>query len=128
MKKILIFTVLILALLAGCSNEPDFVDNGQPGTIRAVVFNDLNDNNFLDEGEAASGELVGVVAAGPCPPSSRDAFTIKETGENGEAIFEVTPGKYCVRYLGNRRPGTQMNFEIFVSSEEQVSVGIGLTD
>ena len=127
MKKILVLILVFVAVFSGCSRKTDFVDNGQPGTIRVVVYNDENDNNFKDEGEVAGGELVGISHKGACPPPTRDNTTSMETADNGEAIFEnLTPGRYCVVYLDDGRHGSKAVYEVYLSSEEILSIGFAI--
>ena len=127
MRKGIIFGLLLITLMAGCSSEPKFEDNGQPGTIRVVVFNDLNQNDFKDEGEVLEGEEVAIQFGGVCPPANRDDLVFMNTDGNGEAIFtDLQPGVYCVLYTDNGRATMRTNYEIGLSSEELVSVGFGV--
>lgn len=127
MRKIGLFGLLLVALLAGCLKRTEFIDNGQPGTIRVVVFNDKNQNDFKDEGEVIGGEQVAIQFEGVCPPPTRDDMVFMDTDENGEAIFEdLQPGRYCVLYMDTAGATMRLNYEIYLNSEELISIGFGV--
>ena len=53
MKRLILFT-LFFTLLIGCGSQPPqppFVDNGNPGQIKAIVFYDDNKNGVMDSNE-----------------------------------------------------------------------------
>ena len=60
MKKFLL-ALLLMILIQSCSSPPEIFDNGNPGRIRVMVFNDQNRNRIMDEGETGVKELVGMV-------------------------------------------------------------------
>jgi uncharacterized protein (DUF2141 family) len=124
MKLLMWFTVFF-TLLAGCSSQPAFVDNGNPGQIKAVVFYDDNKNSTMDAGEIGAPLRVAISQEVSCPPSGTPNFV--ETDANGETIFtELKPGKYCVFVDNNSGMTTKMNQEGYVSSDQELVVMFGV--
>lgn len=125
MRKI--YLLIFVLLLVGCSSKENFVDNGNPGTIRVVVYNDLNGNEIKDEGEQIGGELVGISQDNSCPASDISKVATKESDENGEAIFDdLKPGEYCVMYMDTAPARTALTYEVALSSEEVRSIGFAI--
>ena len=52
----LLASLFFLALLTACNSQPTFVDNGNPGQIKVVVYYDDNQNSKLDAGETGTRE------------------------------------------------------------------------
>jgi hypothetical protein len=126
MKHLPVF-VLFLVLLAACGESgPPFIDNGNPGHIKAVFFYDNNKNGKLDEGEpGVQDRLIGGISGVSCPPSEKPSFV--DSDVNGVIEFkDLKPGKYCV-YLNNGfMPVTKMVQEVYISSDMVTTVYFGL--
>ncbi len=46
--------VLLFVLLTSCKSQPAFVDNGNPGQIKVVVYDDDNQNSVMDTNESGT--------------------------------------------------------------------------
>jgi hypothetical protein len=126
MKPLLVFS-LLLVLLAACEREPSYVDNGNPGQIKAVFFYDDNKNARMDAGEAGvqAQAIVGIAQEISCPPSSTPSYV--NTDASGMHEFnDLKPGKYCL-YLNNGfLPTTKLTQEVYVSSDLTTTVYFGI--
>lgn len=124
MKNLLIYG-LALVFLVACDSEPTFVDNGNPGQIRAIVFYDDNKNGALDSNETGAPLGVAISQEVSCPPSSAPSFV--QTDANGESFFtDLKPGKYCVFVDNNSGMTTKLTQEVYVSSDEVTTIVFGL--
>ena len=124
MKRLFSF-VLLLALLTGCRSQPAFVDNGNPGQIKAVVFYDGNTNGVMDGSEIGAPMRVAISQEVSCPPSGTPNFV--ETDVNGQSLFmDLKPGKYCVFVDNNSGLTTKMTQEIYVSSDQELVIMFGI--
>ena len=124
MKPLILFT-LFLTLLIGCDSQPAFVDNGDPGQIKAVVFYDNNKNSVMDSSETGAPLRVAISQEVSCPPSGIPNFV--ETDVNGESLFtDLKPGKYCVFVDNNSGMTTKMTQEVYLSSDQELVVMFGI--
>jgi uncharacterized protein (DUF2141 family) len=127
MKRLLVF-VLILVLLTACGESaPPFIDNGNPGQIKVVVFFDDNRNGIIDSSETgapshrlALADQVGCV-------SSTGALNFVPTDSNGAVIFSnLKPGRYCVAIDNGYKTTTKLNVDAYVSSDMITTVYFGV--
>ena len=127
MKRLILFT-LFFTLLVGCGSQPPrppFVDNGNPGQIKAVVFYDNNKNGVMDSSETGAPLWVAISQEVSCPPSGTPNFV--ETDVNGQSLFmDLKPGKYCVFVDNNSGMTTKMTQEVYVSSDQELVVMFGI--
>jgi hypothetical protein len=130
--KQLLSGILISIILASCSPavsaQTQITDNGNPGIIKVFVFNDLNSNGFLDQGEPGLTDTVSVIPVElSCPVTNVKDIVRTETGPNGEAIFkDLKPGHYCVFYMGSNTTTTRLDFTVDLSSDQEKQVGFGM--
>jgi hypothetical protein len=131
MKKLLT-GFLISILLTGCSPainaQSQIIDNGNPGVIRVIVFNDLNSNGILDQGEPGLTDTVSVIPVElSCPVTNVKDLVRTETGPNGEVNFkDLKPGHYCVIYMGSNTTTTRLGFTVDLSNDQEKQVGFGI--
>lgn len=126
MKKLLVFACSLF-LLSSCSSQQDYIDNGNPGQIKAVVFYDDNHSGELDDDEVPAQIEVGISQDVSCPPSNVDLITTASADANGAAYFlDLKPGKYCVHPIGNFSMTTKLTQEVYVSSDKVTTVEFGL--
>ncbi len=113
--KILLTTVILVVLLAGCGKQPTYTDNGNPGQIKAVVFYDDNKNGVMDSGETGAPQRVAISQEVTCTPADPEYVS---TDADGEVLFkDLKPGRYCV-FVGNGYGmTTKMLLEVYVSSD-----------
>jgi hypothetical protein len=129
MNKILLVTILLLLPTSCSPSEPEFVDNGQPGQIKVLVFLDTNRNGTRESDETSLQEQVGLSQDVSCPAQSRELVTFLTPNSNGEAIYEaLEPGKYCISYHGEMLPTTKLAFEVILSSDQELVAYLGLMD
>jgi len=85
-------------LLFGCI--PGLTNNGGPGIIVGVVFDDLNGNDMLDPGEPViPGGTVTLCIQGV--EGVIETFVVFEVNENGTYFFNgLNPGTYIIKYEG----------------------------
>jgi uncharacterized protein (DUF2141 family) len=128
MKKIIgIFALLFW--LTGCSSQPEIIDNGAPGQIKVLVFQDNNRNQLMDGDEQGLVERVGISQSLSCPAGDSSQITQADTGSDGVAVFrELKPGTYCVMFMGMRPMTTKMTLEIGLSSDQEAVVLFGIAD
>jgi hypothetical protein len=123
---------LLSFLLASCGtsqSQPQVVDNGKPGQIKAITFYDENHNQVFDQGEIGLVDNISISQDVSCPPSDLKNITRMDTGVDGTALFtNLKPGNYCVAYMGGRTMDTNITKEVAVSSEQETLVYFGLTD
>lgn len=125
--KYIIGTIILIFLLAGCSSEPEIIDDGTPGRIRVIVFQDNNGNRTQDQGEPGIIDRVSLAQNISCPSGRPDIAIQAETDTAGETIYEdLQPGKYCVMYLGGKSSTTPINSEIYLSSSQEGLVMFGV--
>jgi len=127
MKPLLVF-LFVLVLLTSCGkSEPPYLDNGNPGQIKAVFFYDDNKNGKMDEGESGvqAQDIVGIAQEISCPPSGTPSFV--DSDVSGVYVFDdLKPGKYCL-YLNNGfTPVTSLTQEVYVSSDKVTTTYFGL--
>ena len=123
--RVLLVLTLSFVLLAACGTEPAFVDNGNPGQIKAVVFYDDNKNSAMDGGETGAPLGVAISTEVSCPPTSTPNFV--QTDARGESVFtDLKPGKYCVFVENNAGTTTKLAQEVYVSSDQVATVMFGL--
>ena len=126
MKRLMVI-VVFFSLLAGCQSQPPYVDNGNSGQIKVVVFYDDNRNGALDSGEMSGQFEVGISQDISCPPSSLKKNTFSTTNETGVVLFnDLKPGKYCVGLKGNYSMTTKATQDIYVSSDMITTVAVGV--
>jgi len=124
MKRLLVLG-LTLVLLGACDSQPPFVDNGNPGQIKAVGFYDDNKNIVMDSGEIGAPLRVAISQEVSCPPSGTPNFV--ETDVNGVSLFtDLKPGKYCVFVDNNPGMTTKITQEVYVSSDQVTTVMFGM--
>jgi hypothetical protein len=127
MKKTLL-TGFIMLFLVACSAAPEIVDNGKPGQIKVILFQDDNRNQVKDKEEVGVVDLVGISQEVSCPPSNTKMIIETETDPNGESLYsDLTPGIYCVMYTGRSGTTTKLTVEVHLSSEQEIVVPFGLT-
>lgn len=129
MKKMsqLIF-VLLIVLLGACKKQPPFMDNGNPGQIKVITFYDDNRNGQLDGREMGTFVRMGISQDISCPAGSLEKIHQMDSDANGIGVFkDLKPGKYCVTLIGNYGMTTKMNPEVFLSSDQEIVVRLGLT-
>ncbi|HEY6072529.1 MAG TPA: SdrD B-like domain-containing protein [Anaerolineales bacterium] len=126
MKRLLV-TALAFALMAGCNSQPPYVDNGNPGQIKAVFFYDDNRNGTQDSGESGAQVEAGISHDVSCPATSTDKTTIVMAGADGAALFkDLKPGRYCVVPWGNFSMTTKLTQVVYVSSDAITTVKFGI--
>jgi len=126
MKKIILLTILSLLLAACGSTQPSITDNGKPGQIKVIIFEDPNNSGTMDSGEKGVSEPVLLSQGDTCPPQTKD-FTRAVTGTNGETLFsDLKPGVYCVGYMGDHSTTTKLAVTVNLSSEQQAEVLYGI--
>ena len=127
--KNIVFVILTMILVVGCSPKPEIIDNGQPGEIWVKVFMDENRNGKLDQNEPGIIERVGISQDISCPAGNINEVTIVDTDTNGEFLFaELEPGVYCVALMSNRVVSTKLANQVPLSSEEVIRVHFGITE
>jgi uncharacterized protein (DUF2141 family) len=120
MKRYLVF-VTLFALLTGCQSQPPYVDNGNPGQIKAIVFMDANQNGVMDAGEAGLPAQVSISQEISCPPTAQPKRV--DTDAAGVHVFkDLKPGKYCVIQFSDYTITSKMTQEVYVSSDTVVTV------
>jgi len=131
MKRVIPALIFLMFLLSACSTpEPEIIDTGQPGSIQLVVFHDLNRNKVKDADEPGIVDRVALAFGGvSCPFSGpREELAVMETNPDGVALYsDLTPGKYCVHYMGSELTSTKLNHWVYLDSEELLEVHFGLT-
>jgi hypothetical protein len=120
MVKIISAVIIVLGLfLAACSPNP--------GQIRVVTYHDLNNNDIRDPGEPGLEDRVGIGQDISCPIQQKPEELM--TGSDGVAIFsDLTPGKYCVMYMGDRLINTKLTVEVYLNSDQEAQVSFGLVE
>ena len=119
--------VLFLAVFTGCSSQPAFVDNGNPGQIKVVVYYDENHNSVMDTNESGTQAKLGISQDISCPPGNQEKITWILTEVNGIGLFEdLKPGKYCVVISNGFSMTTKMTQEVYVSSDQEHLVRFGV--
>jgi uncharacterized protein (DUF2141 family) len=126
MKKFFFMAILSI-LIAACGNaQATITDNGKPGQIKVVVYQDTNGNGTQDSDEKGFSERVLLSQKDTCPPQTKN-YSEAVTNENGEMIFaDLKPGKYCVAYYGGRALTSQIAVTVNLSSEQQAEVFYGV--
>lgn len=122
------YFLLLVFLMVSCRAEPEIIDNGNPGSIRFIVYHDQNRNARLDSGEPALQDQVAIAQDISCPAQNPDLFNRKETDINGEAIFtDLTPGKYCAMYMGGKGLTTKITVDVYLSSDQEALISYGIS-
>lgn len=128
MKRFLVFVFMLVLLTACGESAPPYVDNGNPGQIKAVFFYDDNGNGQMDDGEEGvqAQQIAGMSQEISCPPTSTPVF--EDSDSSGAIEFnDLKPGKYCL-YLNNGfLPTTKQTQEVYVSSDQVTTVYFGVT-
>ena len=124
----LLTSLFFLALLTACNSQATFVDNGNPGQIKVVVYYDDNQNSKFDADETGTQAEFGISQDISCPPTSLDKITAIMTNVNGVGLFkDLEPGKYCVAPFSNSLSmTTKMTQEVYVSSDQELVVMFGV--
>jgi uncharacterized protein (DUF2141 family) len=126
MKITILVTVLMVLLAACASAKPTITDNGSPGQIKFLVFQDTNGNGTKDSDEAGFSERVILSQNDTCPPQRKD-FRVEVTDANGEYLFtDLAPGTYCAAYYGGQALTTQIAVKVPLSSEQVAQVQFGV--
>lgn len=128
MKRLpLLFVCLVL--LVGCKNDaPEVSDEGNPGAIRVIVFEDENHDQGRDPDEQGIATQVSIVQNDACPAEGAggERFEV-ETSLEGEVLLEnLTPGNYCVSYQGKFPPTTKTHSLVNLHSNEEVIIFFGV--
>jgi len=124
MKRILVFG-LVLVLLAACTSQPTYTDNGNPGQIKAVVFYDDNKNGVMDGGEVGAPQRVAISQDVSCPPTTTPNFI--GTDASGVVTFnDLKPGMYCVFVDNGSGMTTKLTNQVYVSSDMVTTVYFGV--
>ena len=128
MKRLLVFVLALILLTACGESEPPYVDNGNPGQVKAVIFYDDNRDGKKDADEAGvqAQEIVRITQELSCVPAGLPSF--ENTDANG--VYEFTslkPGKYCVVLNNGFNLTTKQTQEVYVSSEQVTTVYFGIT-
>lgn len=120
MKNLLVFALSVM-LLAACKSEPNFTDNGNPGQIKAIVFQDANQNGVLDANEKGLPARFSISQEVSCPPTSQPIWS--DTDAEGVYVFEnLKPGKYCVIQNSEYSVTSKLTQEVYVSSDTTTMV------
>jgi hypothetical protein len=115
--------------MQACSSPPEFVENGNPGHIRIVVFNDDNRNLVQDGSETGAAGQIGTSQGISCPARDPSQMSALETDASGKIRIEgLAPGNYCVQYIGSRGITTRLTQEVPVSSDQASLVIFGLVE
>jgi hypothetical protein len=127
MKRLLVF-VLMLVLLTACGEkEPPFIDNGNPGQIKAVVFFDDNQNGIMDSGETGAPSIRLALADRVGCSSSTGSTNFIPTDSNGVVTFNhLKPGLYCVGIDNGYKTTTKLSLDAYVSSDMVTTVMFGV--
>ena len=124
MKRLLVFGLILVFITACGGNEPPFVDNGNPGQARAVVFYDDNKNGVMDDGEAGAPHKVAITDHPSCVS---DPSGFLPTDSDGIIIFgDLKPGPYCLAVANGYGMTTKMNVQTYVSSDLVTTVYFGV--
>ena len=118
---------LILILLTACGkSEPPYIDNGNPGQIKTIVFYDDNSNGKMDADESGAQSQVAISQEVSCPPVSDPNWM--DTDPNGNLLLDdLKPGKYCVFFFSNGiAVTTKLTQEVYVSSDAITEVAFGI--
>jgi hypothetical protein len=119
--------VLFLAVCTGCSSQPIFADNGNPGQIKVVVYYDENHNSVMDTNESGTQAKLSISQDISCPPTNQEKIIWTLTEVNGIGLFEdLKPGKYCVVISNGFSMTTKMTQEVYVSSDQEHLVRFGV--
>ena len=126
--KHLFLFIFLVAFLTGCSSQPAFVDNGNPGQIKVVVYYDDNQNRVMDSNESGAQAKLGVSQDIFCPTSSPEKVTSIMSDASGVGLIkDLKPGKYCVAPFSNGLSmTTKMTQEVYVSSDQELVVKFGV--
>jgi len=120
-----IFFIMGFIFLSACQPKPEIVDNGNPGSIRVTVYQDVNASGSRDLGELGVVDRVGVGQDVSCPVQHEPDES--QTSASGETTFSgLKAGVWCVMYMGSGRSTTPLAVEVHLSSDQVVQVGFGL--
>ncbi len=123
MKKLLLLVILTIISAACAKATPEVTDNGNPGQIKITVFYDVNSNDIQDAGEPGQQARVLIGQDISCPPTDPARYLSIETDEKGEALVaDLTAGKYCVAYAGDKPMSSKMTLDVYLSSDQEVQV------
>lgn len=126
-EETLLIFVLLFLLLGACKSQPPFTNNGNPGRIKVIAFYDDNRNGQLDDNESGTSIRMGISQDISCPASSLDDVTQLDSNTKGVGVFDkLKPGKYCVSLIGNYDMTTKMNPQVYLSSDQEIVVRLGL--
>ena len=119
---------VFLFVTACAPAKPAFIDNGNPGQIKVVVFYDNNQNGVMDTSEGGAQVKLGVSQDISCPPGNQEKITSIMPDINGVGVFEnLKPGRYCVLPFSNGIPmTTKMTQEVYLSSDQELVVMFGM--
>jgi uncharacterized protein (DUF2141 family) len=120
--------ILFLTVFTGCSSQPAFVDNGNPGQIKVLVYYDDNQNGAMDTNETGAQAKFGISQDISCPPASQEKITSIMTNVDGVGLFnDLKPGRYCVSPFSNGLSmTTKMTQEVYVSSDQELVIKFGV--
>lgn len=127
MKRLLVFGLMLILLTACGESKPPYVDNGNPGHIKAVFFYDDNRNGQMDASETSvyAEQIVGISQEVSCPPTSTPIF--HDSDSSGVIQFnDLKPGKYCLYLSNGFLPTSKLTQEVYVSSEQVTTVYFGI--
>jgi hypothetical protein len=128
MNRFLIFS-LIFVFITACSENsgPPFVDNGNPGHIKAVAFYDDNQNGMMDNGETGAPAIRLALADQVGCISSTGSFNFIPTDSNGVVNFrDLKPDLYCVAIDNGYKTTGKLNVNAYVSSDMVTTVMFGV--
>lgn len=124
MKQKILSGMILLILLVGCSTQPTYTDNGNPGQIKAVAFYDNNKNKVMDNGETGAPQRIAITQEVTCTPANPEFIS---TDANGEVLFkDLKPGKYCIFIDNGYGMTTKMQLQVYVSSDLVTVVPFGV--
>ncbi len=129
MRNSLYLVLLITAMLMSCGPDQEIFNNGNPGKIRVVLFLDRNRNGKQNASEPGVAEQIAISPDAACPANDQSSMVIRNTETNGIYVFEgLEPGRYCVMSLASLGATTPFAVEVFLSSNEEAVVMIGLVE
>jgi uncharacterized protein (DUF2141 family) len=127
MKKYWLIFVLLSLIPAACKSQSPFTNNGNPGQIKVIAYYDDNRNGQINENESGPSIRIGISQDISCPASSLDKVAQLDSDQNGVGVFSnLKPGKYCVSLIGNYDMTTKMNPQVYLSSDQEIVVRLGL--
>lgn len=124
MKHLLVFCLTLVLLTACGESAPPYMDNGNPGQVKAIVFYDDDKNGTMDSGEVGVSHKIAITDDPSCVS---DPSNFLPTDTDGIIIFsDLKPGPYCLAIANGYGMTTKMNVRAFVSSDLVTTVYFGV--